>query len=85
VTERVDHQRNAEKCLELAQTFNDPDAKRVMFAMANAWLLLAVQRAKSIDTAPACEPPSPINEPPPAKEPSLLRLNPAKPDDPLQC
>jgi hypothetical protein len=72
VTERVDqYQRNAEKCLELAGKFNDPDAKRIMSFMANAWLLLAAQRAKSIETAPA-------NEPPP------LRLNPAKPDDPVQ-
>jgi hypothetical protein len=42
--ERVDqYRRNADKCLELAETFKDPDAKRTMFAMADAWLTLAAQ------------------------------------------
>jgi hypothetical protein len=43
---------NAEKCLQLAQTLNDLDAKREMLVMANAWLLLAAQREKNIETAP---------------------------------
>ncbi len=49
--ERVDqYRRNADKCLELADTFKDPDAKRIMFAMADAWLTLAAQRVKNIET-----------------------------------
>jgi hypothetical protein len=41
VADLVDHYRlNAEKCLRLAQTFNDPEAKRQLLVMANAWLLL---------------------------------------------
>ena len=73
VTERVNqYQRNAEKCLELAEKFNDPDAKRMMSFMANAWLLLAAQCAKRIETASADElPPLPLNS--------------AKPDNPAQC
>ena len=47
--ERVEQYRlNADKCLELAQTFKDPDAKRTMFAMADVWLKLAGQRVKNI-------------------------------------
>jgi hypothetical protein len=66
--ERVEQYRlNADKCLELAETFKDPDAKRTMFAMADAWLTLAGQRVKNI--APV-DPPSPP------------RLSPATPDDP---
>ena len=34
---------NAEKCLELAQVFNDQERKQIMLAMANAWLTLAEQ------------------------------------------
>jgi hypothetical protein len=33
--------------------------------MANAWLRLAAQREKTIKVAPAHEPMSPINDPPP--------------------
>ncbi len=44
--------RNAEKCLELAQTFNDPEAKRELLGMANAWLKLAEQRVKNNAGAP---------------------------------
>jgi hypothetical protein len=40
------YRRNAEKCLQLAQTFNDLDAKRALLVMANAWLMLAAQRQK---------------------------------------
>ncbi len=39
---------NAEKCFEAAKTFNDPEAKRTMLAMAHAWTMLAVQRVKNI-------------------------------------
>jgi hypothetical protein len=40
--------------------------------MANAWLMLAAQREKTIETAPAHEPTSPINElPPPPDEPQI--------------
>ena len=52
--ERVDLYRlNAEKCLELAESFKDPDAKRTLFAMSAAWLTLAAQRVKNIETADA--------------------------------
>ncbi len=65
VTELVERYRqNAEKCLQLVQNFNNPEAKRALLAMANAWLMLAAQREKTIATAPA-EPTSPVNEPPP--------------------
>jgi hypothetical protein len=43
----------AEKCLQLAQTFNDLEAKRELLVMANAWLTLALQREKNIETAEA--------------------------------
>jgi hypothetical protein len=40
--ERVEQYRlNADKCLELAETFKDPDAKRTMFAMADAFAVPA--------------------------------------------
>ena len=49
--EQVEQYRlNAEKCLELAQTFNDLEAKRTMLAMADAWLMLAAQRVKNVET-----------------------------------
>lgn len=41
---------NAEKCLELAESFNEPESKRELFAMANAWLKLAEQRVKNSKT-----------------------------------
>lgn len=59
------YRQNAEKCLRLVQDFNDPEAKRSLLTMANAWLMLAVQREKNIEAALAHEPTSPINEPPP--------------------
>lgn len=66
MTELVErYRRNAENCLQLVQNFNDLDAKRSLLAMANAWLILAAQREKTIEAAPAPEPTSPINEPPP--------------------
>jgi hypothetical protein len=66
VTELVDrYRRNAEQCLELVQNFNDPQAKRSLLAMANAWLMLAAQREKNIEAALANDPTSPVNEPPP--------------------
>ncbi len=65
--------------------------------MANAWLMLAAQREKTIETAPAHEPTSPINAPPPPDEPPKLpvkepppvseppqRLNAAKLDDSMK-
>jgi hypothetical protein len=66
VSELVErYRRNAERCLRLVQSFNDPEARRSLLAMANAWLMLAARREKTIETAPAHEPTSPINEPPP--------------------
>jgi hypothetical protein len=41
---------NAEKCLELAQRFKQPDAKRTMVAMSRAWLILAEQHSKKSET-----------------------------------
>jgi hypothetical protein len=89
---------NAERCLRLVQNFNDPEAKRSLLAMANAWLALAAQREKTIETAPAHEPTSPLNElPPPLDEPATppinepapaseppQRLNAAEPDDSIK-
>jgi hypothetical protein len=47
--ERVDQYRlKADKCLDLAETFKHPDAKRTMLAMAELWLTLAAQRVKNI-------------------------------------
>ena len=66
VTELVErYRRNAEKCLELAQSFSEPETKRSLLVMASAWLMLAAQREKTIETAPAHEPRPSINEPPP--------------------
>ena len=85
---------NAEKCLELANTFNDPESKRALLVMANAWLMLAAQRNKNSETilvyempSPVDEPPKPlsIKEPPPVNEPTPQRSNSAEPDDPMQC
>jgi hypothetical protein len=57
--ERVDRYRlNAEKCYELAQNFKDPEAKRTMLAMADAWLMLAAQRVKNVEPL--------LNKPPPS-------------------
>ncbi len=43
------YRQNAEKCQQLAQTFKDPDAKQTLAMMADSWLMLAVQRVKSLD------------------------------------
>lgn len=71
MTELVErYRRNADKCLRLVQNFSDLQAKRSLLMMANAWLVLAAQRQKTIEAAQAHEPTSPINEPPPpADEP----------------
>ncbi len=67
MAERVDQYRlNADKCLELAESFKDPDAKRTLFAMAAAWLTLAAQRIKNIESTEAS---------------STAVLTPAPPDD----
>jgi hypothetical protein len=50
---------NAEKCLELAQTFNDQERKRIMLGMANAWLTLAEQHLKNSETVLVYETPTP--------------------------
>src|SRR5262252_10267769 len=47
---RVDQYRlNAMKCFELSQTFKEPDARRALFAMADAWLKLATRHVKNIE------------------------------------
>jgi hypothetical protein len=44
------YRQNAEKCLTLANTFNDPESKRALVAMANAWLMLTEQHLKNSKT-----------------------------------
>jgi hypothetical protein len=61
---------NAESCLELAQTFTDPESKRSLLGMANAWLKLAEQHVKNSETVLVYETPPQRNEPPPPDEPS---------------
>ena len=46
---------NAEKCLQLAQNFQELEAKRELLVMANACLVLATQREKNIEAAAAKE------------------------------
>ena len=46
------YRRNAEKCLQLGQNFKELEAKRALLVMANAWLMLAAQRQRYIDTTP---------------------------------
>jgi hypothetical protein len=60
---------NAEKCFELAQTFNDQERRRVMLGMANAWLTLAEQHLRNSKTVLAHETPATTNEPPPNQPP----------------
>jgi hypothetical protein len=55
--------RNAEKCLELAQTFKDLERKRIMLGMANAWLTLAEQHLKNSQTVLVYETPTTEIEP----------------------
>lgn len=57
MTERINWYRaNAEKCLSLAHRCRDPQSKRALLAMANAWLALAEQSAQN-SKAPADTPP----------------------------
>ena len=99
--ERLERYRlNAEKCLTLAQRFNNRESKHALLGMAKAWLTLAERHVKNSETVlvyetppRANEPPKPqaVIEPPPVNdprsvsEPPALRLNPPKPDDPMQC
>src|SRR5205085_1948854 len=70
VTELLErYRRNAEKCLQLAQNFNDLEAKRSLLMMANAWLTLAAQREKNINPMPGQESPSPVKPPQPLDDP----------------
>ncbi len=49
---RVDQYRlSAVRCFELSQTSKDPDAKRALFPMADAWQMLATQRVKNIENS----------------------------------
>jgi len=50
---------NAEKCLALAQTFNDHQSKRTLIEMANTWLKLAEQHLKNSETTLVYETPTP--------------------------
>jgi hypothetical protein len=51
MSEQVERYRlNAEKCLEVAQTFNDLEVKRTMLGMADAWLTLAAQHVRNVET-----------------------------------
>jgi hypothetical protein len=64
------YRRNAEKCLQVAQNFNDLEAKRSLLMMANAWLILAARREKNInpkhghESPPPVKPPQPFDDPP---------------------
>ena len=51
---------NAEKCLALAQTFNDHQSKRTLIEMANTWLKLAEQHLKNSETTLVYETPTPL-------------------------
>jgi hypothetical protein len=58
--ERLERYRlNAEKCLTLAQTFNDQQSKRTLIEMANTWLKLAEQHLKNSETTLVYETPTP--------------------------
>jgi hypothetical protein len=58
--ERLERYRlNAEKCLTLAQTFNDHQSKRTLIQMANTWLKLAEQQLKNSETTLVYETPTP--------------------------
>ena len=58
--ERLERYRlNAEKCLTLAQTFNDHQSKRTLIEMANTWLKLAEQHLKNSETILVYETPTP--------------------------
>ncbi len=59
------YRRNAEKCLELAQTFNGRESKRNLLAMASAWLTLAEQHLKNSETVLVYETPTPPLKAPP--------------------
>ena len=50
---------NAEKCLTLAETFNDHQSKRTLIEMANTWLKLAEQHLKNSETTLVYETPTP--------------------------
>jgi hypothetical protein len=59
---------NAEKCLTLAHKSNDPESKRALLAMANAWLALAEQVGKKNKTVAVPDsPPHRITPIPPDK------------------
>jgi hypothetical protein len=58
--ERLERYRlNVEKCLALAQTFNDHQSKRTLIEMANTWLKLAEQHLKNSETTLVYETPTP--------------------------
>jgi hypothetical protein len=58
--ERLERYRlNAEKCLTLAETFNDHQSKRTLIGMANTWLKLAEQHLKNSETTLVYETPTP--------------------------
>ena len=58
--ERLERYRlSAEKCLTLAQTFNDHQSKRTLIEMANTWLKLAEQHLKNSETTLVYETPTP--------------------------
>jgi hypothetical protein len=48
-----------EKCLALAQTFNDHQSKRTLIEMTNTWLKLAEQHLKNSEITLVCESPTP--------------------------
>jgi hypothetical protein len=62
--ERVGKYRlNAERCLKLANAFNDPESKRALLVMANAWLMLAEQNLKNREVVLVYETPTSLPKP----------------------
>src|SRR5215469_6332532 len=61
------------QCREMPSTWPkfQLEARRALLVMANAWLMLAAQRQRYIDTTPGNEPPPPVNEPPPPLDDAL--------------
>jgi len=53
------YQQSATKCVQLAQTTSDLQAKLTLLEMARAWLALAEQAIKNSETVLIYEPPCP--------------------------
>jgi hypothetical protein len=66
VSERAEQYRvNAKKCLQLAQSFKDPETKRSLLDMANAWRVLAALSERTSKRQRLTTPRPATNESPP--------------------